>query len=304
MTELARPVAAKAPAAAALISDTTDRTFAKDVLDASRDTPVLVDFWAEWCGPCKQLTPVLEAQVRAAKGTVRLVKMNIDQNPGIAGQLGIQSIPAVVAFSGGRPVDWFQGNVPESQVKAFIAKVAGPPPPTSTDDLVAAGYGALQDEAFAEAAEMFAAVLGAEPENLRAIVGLTRASLGEGDLARATEVLAAVPAAKANDPEVAAVRALLAVARQTAALGDPAELKARIARDAGDLQARLDLALIENARGDRIAAIGYLLDIMRKDRSWNDDGARKQLVQFFEAWGPKDEATLAGRRRLSSLLFS
>ncbi len=295
---------AAAPAGAPLISETTDRAFAKDVLDASRTQPVLVDFWADWCTPCKQLTPVLEAQVRAAKGTVRLVKMNIDQNPGIAGQLGIQSIPAVVAFSGGRPVDWFQGNIPESQVKAFIAKIAGPPPPTSTDELVTAGYAALTDEAFLEASEMFAAVLGAEPENLRAITGLARAAVGLGELDRASEVMAVVPAAKAADPDVVAVRALLALAQQTAAIGNPAELKERIARDGNDLEARFDLALIENARGDRTAAVGYLLDIMRKDRSWNEDKARKQLVQFFEAWGAKDEATIAGRRRLSSLLFS
>jgi len=305
------PAAGAAPTpngAGSWIKDTTTQAFPKDVLEESRRQPVLVDFWAPWCGPCKTLSPIIEKVVKAANGAVRLVKMNIDDHPSIAGQLGIQSIPAVIAFQNGQPVDGFVGALPEGQVKAFIDRLAAPAGPSDSEILVEEGNRLLGEKDVAGAAEHFAAALAANATSLPAIVGLASCHLAAGNLDAARQTLAAVPPAAVADPAVAAVRARIDLAAQTAALtkslGDPTALAARIAADPKDWQARFDLALLENTKGNREAATDYLLEIVGRNRSWEDEKARKQLVQFFEAWGPTDEATLAGRRRLSSLLFS
>ena len=297
------PAGAKSANGADLIKDTTTQTFPKDVIEESRRQPVLVDFWAPWCGPCKTLSPIIEKAVRDAKGAVRLVKMNIDDHPAIAGQLGIQSIPAVIAFQNGQPVDGFIGAVPESQVKAFIDRIAGPPGPSDAELLVEEGNSLLAANDPAGAAERFAAAVAANPQSIPALVGLAACHLAAGNIDAARQTLIAIPESASADPAVAAIRARIDLAAQTAALGDPVALEARIAANPADHQARFDLALIESAQGNREAALDRLLEIVAKDRSWNDEKARKQLVQFFEAWGPTDEATLSGRRRLSSILF-
>ena len=292
------------PAGADLIKDTTTQAFAADVLEESRRQPVLVDFWAPWCGPCKALSPVIEKAVRDAKGAVRLVKMNIDDHPAIAGQLGIQSIPAVIAFHNGQPVDGFVGSVPESQVKAFIERLAGPAGPSEAEALVEEGNQLLAGKDVAGAAERFAAALASEPQLVGAIAGLASCHLAMNDLEAARQTLAALPDSAAGNAEVAAIRARLDLAGQASALGDPVALSARLSANPKDHDARFDLALIENTRGNREAAVDHLLEIIARDRKWQDEKARKQLVQFFEAWGPDDEWTLSGRRRLSSILFS
>jgi len=290
---------------ASLIKETSTAQFTADVIQESRNQPVLVDFWAPWCGPCKQLTPVLEKAVKAANGRVKLVKMNIDDHPAIAGQLGIQSIPAVIAFQNGQPVDGFMGAIPESQVTAFIDKLGGP-------DAGAAEIGeALQAAAEARAAndlntaiQIYSMILEREPENLDAIAALADLLFEAGNEAAARGVLDRAPADKADAPALAAVRAKISLAEQASELGDPRELERRLQENPKDHQARFDLAMIQNARGDRAAAADSLLAIVKADRGWNEDGARAQLLTFFEAWGPTDEATLAARRKLSSLLFS
>ncbi|CAH1679230.1 Thioredoxin [Hyphomicrobiales bacterium] len=287
-----------------LVKDTTTSDFRQDVIAESMRQPVLVDFWAPWCGPCKQLGPVIEKAVSAAQGKVKLVKLNIDEHPQIPGQLGIQSIPAVVAFSRGQPADGFVGALPESQVKAFIERLVGPlgPGPIAelldmADELAAAGDAA-------GAAGLYAEALAQEPDNARAIAALAKLHVELDDLEGARRFLDMVPDDKANDPAIAAARAALELAEQAASLGDLAEFEQRLAANPLDHQARFDLAVALNAKGKREEAADHLLDIIRRDRNWNDDGARKQLLQFFEAWGPMDEATLAGRRRLSSVLFA
>jgi len=287
-----------------LIKDTTTNSFAKDVLEESRRQPVLVDFWAPWCGPCKQLTPVIEKVVQQARGTVRLVKMNIDDHPQIAGQLGIQSIPAVIAFVDGRPVDGFMGALPESQIKEFIERVAGPAGGAEVEAALAEADALVEQGQFAQAADVYAAILAAEPDTFKALVGLARCDVATGNVEAARELLDSLPPEKANDPGVTAVRAQIALADQSADLGEEGELRARIESNPRDFDARFDLALLLNAKDQREDAADQLLDIFRLNRSWEDDKARKQLVQFFEAWGPMDEVTLYGRRRLSSLLFS
>jgi putative thioredoxin len=288
----------------ALIKDTTTNTFAKDVLEESRRQPVLVDFWAPWCGPCKQLTPVIEKVVQAARGTVKLVKMNIDDHPQIAGQLGIQSIPAVIAFVDGRPVDGFMGALPEGQVKEFIERVAGPAGGPELEAALGQADALAEQGDFAQAAELYAAILAAEPDTFRALVGLIRCDIAAGNIDAARELLDSLPDEKANDPAVTALKAQIALADQAAGLGEEGDLRARIEKDPKDYDARFELALLLNAKDQREDAADQLLDIFRLNRSWEDDKARKQLVQFFEAWGPTDEVTLYGRRRLSSLLFS
>ena len=287
-----------------LVVDTTTQAFARDVIEESRRRPVLVDFWAPWCGPCKTLGPVIEKAVRAAKGAVRLVKMNIDEHPAVAGQLGIQSIPAVIAFSNGQPVDGFVGALPESQVKAFITRIAGPAGPSGAEALVAEGDQLLAAGDATGAGDLFAAALKVEPESIPAVAGLAKALLTAGEVERARQTLDMLPASAAKDPRVVAVRAQIDLLAQTAGLGDRTSLEARIAADPADHQSRFDLALLLNAEGDREGAVDRLLEIVRKNRSWEEEKARKQLLQFFEAWGPTDEATLAGRRQLSSLLFA
>ncbi len=288
-----------------LIKDATTATFMKDVIEESRTQPVLVDFWAPWCGPCKQLTPVLEKAVRAAKGKVKLVKMDIDKNPEIPGQMGIQSIPAVIAFVNGQPVDGFLGALPEGQVVAFLErltkeKLGGGEGP----DLLKNAEAALAQGDATAAAEIYAAVLAADSANVVAIAGLARAHVKLGTLEQAKRMLAMVPDAKRNDPAVAAAQAALDLAEQAKAVGPLDDLEAKVNANPADHQARFDLAVALNAAGKKSEAAQQLLDIIKRDRKWNEDGARKQLVQFFEAWGATDEATLEGRKRLSSILFS
>lgn len=286
-----------------LVSDTTTKTFVKDVIEESRKRPVLVDFWAPWCGPCKTLGPTLEKVVRGAKGKVKLVKMNIDEHPQISSQLGIQSIPTVFAFVNGQPVDGFMGALPENQVSAFVERLGGKVE-GGTPDILKLADEALAAGDAAGAAELFAQVLAAEPENVAALSGLARSHLDAGNPAAAKATLSLIPKNKENEPAVAAVRAALDLAERAASVGDLSELEKKVATNALDNQARFDLAVALNASGKREAALDHLLEIVRRDRSWNEDAARKQLVQFFEAWGPTDEMTVEGRRRLSSLLFS
>ncbi len=287
-----------------LVKDTTTAGFRQDVLAESMNQPVLVDFWAPWCGPCKQLTPVLEKVVRAAGGKVKLVKMNIDEHPQIAGQLGVQSIPAVFAFQRGQPVDGFMGALPESQLKSFIERLVGPLGPGAVEELLAEADQLVAAGDMGGAAELYAGVLSQEPDNAAALAALVKLHVEVGDLDGAKRFLAMAPATKANDPAIAGARAAVELAEQAGSLGDAAELQRRVQADPLDHQARFDLAIALNARGKREEAVNHLLEIVRRDRNWNDDGARKQLVQFFEAWGPMDEMTIAGRRRLSSLLFA
>jgi len=293
-----------AAAADTYVKDTTTQAFMKDVIEESRRQPVLVDFWAPWCGPCKQLTPVLEKVVKAAKGKVRLVKMNIDEHPAVPGQLGIQSIPAIIAFVNGQPADGFMGALPESQVTAFIERITKTKIGGEEQDLLKLADTALAEGNPAGAAELFGQILQQDPSNVQALGGLARCYVETGAIAQAKQTLALVPEPKRNDSAVAAARAALELAEQAASVGPIAELEQKVAQNALDHQARFDLATALNAKGKRKEALDHLLEIVRRDRKWNDDGARKQLVQFFDAWGPTDEITVDGRKRLSSLLFS
>jgi putative thioredoxin len=287
----------------ALVRDVTTASFRTDVIAESMNRPVLVDFWAPWCGPCKQLTPVLEKAVQSAGGKVVLAKMNIDDHPDIAGRLGIQSIPAVIAFQRGQPVDGFMGALPESQVKAFIEKLIGPVVDETAELLIRAETALVGGDA-AGAAELFAAALQTAPEDAKAIGGLARALLELGETQEARGVLDAAPARLAADPAIAAARAALDLAEQAAGLGDLQDLAGRVASNAEDHEARFDLAVALASLGKRDEAAGALLEIIRRDRKWGEEKARKQLLQFFDAWGPMDAATIQARRRLSSLLFS
>ena len=287
-----------------VIRDTTTAAFVKDVIEPSKQVPVLVDFWADWCGPCKQLTPVIEKVVRSYGGKVRLVKMNIDQHPTIPGQLGVQKLPTVMVFRDGRPVDGFTGVQPESGIKALIDRMLGDDAAVDIAAAIAAGDEALEAGDAQDAAEIYASVLEENREEPGALAGLARCYLKTGDLVRAEQTIGLVPPDKRNAASVTAVRALLELARKAEGAGDTAELEARVKANPADHQAQIDLAAALGARGDKTAAVDHLLESFRLDRNWNDQAARKQLIQFFEAWGPKDAATLDGRRRLSSLLFS
>jgi putative thioredoxin len=280
-----------------------------DVVDASRETPVVVDFWAPWCGPCKQLGPLLEKAVRDARGAVRMVKVNIDENPDLATQMRIQSIPAVYAFHQGRPVDGFVGALPESQIKAFVQRLiemaGGETGPSPVEEALEAAAAALAEGDAGTASALFGQVLAHEPGNVRAIAGLARCYVQAGDIARAKEILQAVPADKADAPEIAAARAAVEVAEQGAGAAAAIDgLAERLARDPADHQARLELAMAYFGAGRREQAIDELLEIVRRDREWDEQAARRQLLKLFEAMGPTDPLTQASRRRLASILFS
>jgi putative thioredoxin len=291
-------------AAADLVKDTTTQAFMKDVIEDSKRQPVLVDFWAPWCGPCKQLTPVLEKAINAAEGKVKLAKMNIDEHPTIPGQLGIQSIPAVIAFSNGQPVDGFMGALPESQIVAFLERLTKGKIAPDDQDILKAADAALAEGDAAAAAQLYAQLLQQDEKNVPALAGLTRCYVETGTLEQAKQTLALVPEAKRAEAPVAAARAALEVAEQAKSLGPITELEERVRANPLDHQARFDLAIALNAKGKREEAAQHLLEIVRRDRKWNDDGARKQLVQFFEAWGFADPAAVEGRKKLSSVLFA
>jgi len=287
-----------------LIKDTSEATFMADVIEASQVVPVIVDFWATWCGPCKTLGPMLEAAVTAAGGKVKMVKVDVDQNQRIAGQLRIQSIPTVYAFWQGQPVDGFQGAVPASELKAFVERVSALAGDGGLADAIAAAEEMLTEGAAADAADTFAAILGEDPENAAAYGGLVRAHLALGDLDQAEGLLASAPAAIAKAKELDAARAQLELARQAANAGPEAELRAAVEADPMDHQARFDLAAALLAADNPAEAVDQLLELFRRDREWNDGAARTQLFIIFEALKPQDPIVLSGRRRLSSMIFA
>ncbi len=287
-----------------LIKDGSEATFMADVIDASREVPVIVDFWAPWCGPCKTLGPALEAAVLAAKGKVKMVKLDVDQNQMIAGQLRIQSIPTVYAFWQGQPVDAFQGALPASEIKKFIEKIAALAGDGGLADAIAAAEEMLEQGALADALETFAAILEEEHENAAAYGGLARTQIAAGNLDQVEAFLNASPAAIATAKEVEAARAQLELARQAANAGPEAELRAAVAADPANLQARFDLALALHAAGKVDEAVDDLLDLFRRDREWNDGAAKAQLMTIFDALKPQDPIVLKGRRRLSSMIFA
>ena len=287
-----------------LIKDATEASFMADVIEASQTVPVIVDFWATWCGPCKTLGPMLEAAVTAARGKVRMVKVDVDQNQRIAGQLRIQSIPTVYAFWQGQPVDGFQGAVPASELKAFVERVSALAGDGGLAEAIQAAEDMLTEGAAADAAETFAAILGEEPENAAAYAGLARAHLALGDLDQAEALIAAAPAPVAKSKDLDAARAQLELARQAANAGPEAELRAAVEANPDDHQARFDLAAALVAAGNQKEAVVVLMELFRRDREWNDGAAKTQLFIIFEALKPQDPIVLAGRRRLSSMIFA
>lgn len=295
---------AKSAAAPAPVKDSSESTFMADVIEASREVPVIVDFWATWCGPCKTLGPMLESAVTATRGKVRMVKVDVDRNQRIAAQLRIQSIPTVYAFWQGQPVDGFQGAVPASEVRAFVDRVAALAGDGGLGEAVAAAEAMLAEGAAVDAAETFAAILAQEPEHAAAYAGMVRAYLAAGEADKAAAFLAAAPAKIAKSVELEAVRAQIELARQAAKAGPVAELRARVAASPADSQARFDLALALHAAGKVEEAVDELLELFRRDREWNDGAARSQLMTIFEALKPQDPIALKGRRRLSSMIFA
>ena len=287
-----------------LVKDTDTQSFANDVIKASSEALVLVDFWADWCGPCKQLTPLLEKVVATYKGKVRLVKLNVDQHPAIPGQLRIQSLPTVYAFRDGRPLDGFMGAQPESGIKEFIDRLLGDDAGNDVDALIEAAEARLQGNDLQGAAELYAGVLQEDGQNLKALAGLANCYLKSGDADRAEQTLALIPPDKQGGAEVAQVKAAIQLTKKAGQGSDTAALEARLAANPKDHQARIDLALALASGGAKEAAVDHLLESFKLDRNWNEEAARKELLQLFEAWGPTDPDTIAGRRKLSSLLFS
>jgi putative thioredoxin len=285
-----------------LIKDATTATFGADVLTESAQQPVLVDFWAPWCEPCKQLTPILEKVVKAAGGKVKLVKMNIDEHPQIPGRLGVRSIPAVIAFQKSQPIDGFMGALPESQLRGFIERLVGPI--GKGEDVLAEAEALLVEGRPDTAAEIYVALIAENPNDLAAVAGLAKVFLATGELDSARKILADVPASGQKDAAIIGAKAMLALAEQVAQVGNSRDLARKLEADPGDHQARLDLATLLNAESKREDAAAALLEIIKRDRAWNDEAARKQLLQFFEAWGPMDPATIGARKKLSALLFS
>ena len=296
------------PDAADLIKDGSEATFMADVVEMSQTTPVIVDFWAPWCGPCKTLGPLLEEAVKAAKGAVKMVKINVDEAQMIASQLRIQSIPTVYAFWQGQPVDGFQGAVPGSEITAFVDRViqaaGGEAPSDSLNDAVAAAEEMLAEGAAVDAAQTFAAILGEEPNHAGAYGGLVRAHIAMDDLDQAEAILNGAPAEISESPELEAAHAQLQLAKQAADAGPVAELRAAVEANPDDLQARFDLAQALHASGDAEAAVDALLDLFRRDREWNEGAAKTQLFTIFDALKPNDPIVLNGRRRLSSMIFA
>lgn len=294
------------PVATDLIKDGNEASFMADVIEPSQTVPVIVDFWAPWCGPCKTLGPALEAAVTAAKGAVRMVKINVDENQALAGQLRIQSIPTVYAFFNGQPVDGFQGAIPGSEIKKFVETLSkmGGGADNGLADALAAAEEMLTEGAAADAAETFAAILEEEPENAAAYGGLIRAQVALGDLDEAEALLAKAPAAVAKSKEVEAARAQIELARQAAKAGPVDDLRAALAKDPANRQVMFDLAAAQHASGDVEGAVATLLDLFKLDREWNEGAARTQLFTIFDALKPQDPIVLAGRRRLSSLIFA
>jgi putative thioredoxin len=286
-----------------LIKDGSDASFVADVVEASKTQPVIVDFWATWCGPCKQLTPALEKAVKAAKGAVKLVKIDIDKNPVFAGQLRVQSVPTVYAFSGGRPVDGFMGAVPESQLKAFMDKLIGQAPISEIDELLLIAKEALDAQDVSGAAQAFAQVLEAEPENLTAIGGLARCYLAGGDIERATEVAEMAPPG-AKNADLESVRAALALALAAPPAAETSEAERRLTADPADHEARLEIAKALAGKGQLQAAADHLLELLAQDRDWNEGAAKAELLKVFEAAGPTSDVARLGRKKMASILFA
>ena len=287
-----------------LIMDTTTQDFMKDVIEASKTTTVLVDFWAPWCGPCKQLGPILEKVVTEAKGRVKLAKLNIDEHPAIPGQMGVQSVPTVIAFKDGRPVDGFMGAQPESQIKAFIEKNGSAPQADPIEEACNQANELLDAGNAADALQIFGSVLQQAPDHIPAAIGLANCFLALGEVERARGVFDSLPEEALTQKEATALKASLELAEQSADLGEAADLQSKLESDPDNIQARFDLAIALNSKNKREEAVDHLIMIIKKDREWNDDGARKQLLQFFESWGVMDPASVYGRRQLSSILFA
>ncbi|WP_319412333.1 thioredoxin [uncultured Cohaesibacter sp.] len=302
--EAAPKPAAKPADTGPLIKDTSTQEFMLDVIEASRSTTILVDFWAPWCGPCKQLGPDLEKAVTEAKGRVKLVKLNIDDHPAIPQQMGIQSVPAVVAFKDGRPVDGFMGAQSPSQIKAFIEKNGSEPEADPLEEACKQANELLQAGSHIEAAQIFGAIMQQVPEHFPAVVGMVKCLLANDEIEKARALFDSLPEEALKDKDTAAAKASLELAEQSADLGDLAELQSKLAANPDDNQAQFDLAVALNGKNKREEAVDHLIAIIKRDRDWNEDGARKQLLQFFESWGVMDPASVYGRRKLSSILFS